>query len=804
MYTVKVSVGDLITFVLQSGDIDSGFTSSSRLAEGIWHHQAIQKANKLASNRDKVYTAEVGVAYGITRKGIRLEVGGRIDGVFDKGGEITIQEIKSTARELHEIDEESFPLHWAQAQCYAYMYGREHKKDAVTVQLVYSQLDTRDTSVFEKRFLFSELENFFVPVAESYIEWARVLKEWAKTRNASIKNMAFPFESYREGQQELVNGVSDAVHCGNHLFAQAPTGIGKTMATLYPSIQAVGKNTVSKIFYATAKTVTRAVAQKAVDTLQRKGLRLKTVTITAKDKICFNPDAECKPEDCEFAKGYYDRLRPAIKELFEQDALDRPAIEAMARKHSLCPFELTLDMSLWADCIICDYNYLFDPRVYLRRFFSEEERSDEREYVFLVDEAHNLVDRSREMFSAQLARNLILNVQKSAGKPRNVKDVGRMLKLNRILEGLAFFMEEASGACGREDEAGTRQDFVVKEDAPFELVPMLKSFIVVAGKILEKTKPSVFSEKLLELYFIAHNFLRTAEYFDHRYRCYYQEAEGDFTVKLFCVDPSYLMKEALERARCAVFFSATLTPIPYFQELLGGGENADRLKLGSPFPKENLRVLVDDRVATTYRMREFSYDRIAREIAALCAGKVGNYIAYFPSYKYMNEVRGRFIQENPAISVISQGQGMSEAARSIFLEEFSRYGETTLVGFAVMGGVFGEGIDLVGERLSGVIIVGVGLPQISLERNLIKNYFQESHEAGYEYAYIYPGMNKVLQAAGRVIRTETDRGVILLIDERFARPPYSDLIPDHWHPLHHLKNTPKGHTLELVQEFWRG
>jgi DNA excision repair protein ERCC-2 len=788
--------------VLQTGDIDAGFVGSSRLAEGIWHHQAIQRANRLASSLENRYTAEVVVSHAVEKDGIRLEIGGRIDGVFETEDDLTIQEIKSTSEPLDELTEESHPLHWAQAKCYAFMYGLAHKWKEARVQLVYSHFDSRETRVFEQTFSISELDEFFKQITTQYIAWAKVLREWARTRDTSILNMEFPFETYRADQQELVDEVRRTVNGGSMLFAQAPTGIGKTMATVYPAVRAVGDGIVSKIFYATAKTVTRAIAQNALDTLRRLGLRFKTITITAKDKICFNPDAECTPEECVFAKGYYDRLRPAVRELFAQDTFDRPSIEACARKYSLCPFEFSLDLSLWADCIICDYNYLFDPRVYLRRFFSDED-AGEKEYLFLVDEAHNLVDRAREMFSAQLSQAMISGVKQALGKPKRRKDAARLLKLGAALDNLGGFMAQASSACatgGAED--GAVPGFVVSKDAPIEVLPMLKALIATAEKILESGKTYPFSEKLLELYFEAHNFLRTAEYFDERYRCYYEQGADEVIVKLFCVDPSYLLREALKRARSAVFFSATLTPLPYFRELLGGNDNSTQLKLGSPFPSENLRVLLDDRVSTTYKTREFSYDRIAQGIAALAGGKIGNYIAYFPSYKYMNEVSRRFINANPGISVICQSSGMSEPQRANFLEEFSRFGKTTLVGFAVMGGVFGEGIDLVGERLSGVVIVGVGLPQLSLERNIIRQCFQETLESGYEYAYIYPGMNKVLQAAGRVIRTETDRGVILLMDERFSRMPYRELIPEHWHPLHRLKTSGIEHARGLVEEFW--
>jgi len=804
MYTVSVSVRGLIAFVLQTGDIDSGFVGSSRLAEGIWHHQAIQRTNKFLSSPVNRYTAEVAVSHAVTKGGIRLEIGGRIDGVFESGGGITIQEIKSTSEPLEDLSEESHPLHWAQAKCYAFMYGRERGVKEVSVQLVYSHLDSRRTRTFEKTFHLKDLKDFFEHLVAEYIAWAKVLKQWSRTRDASLKGLRFPFDTYRAGQQELVESVAAAIGNDAMLFTQAPTGIGKTMATLYPAVKALGGGVVSKIFYATAKTVTRAIAQNALDTMGRRGLRLKTVTITAKDKICFNPDAECTPEECQFAKGYYDRLRPAVSELFALDTFDRQSIEACARKHSLCPFEFSLDMSLWADCIICDYNYLFDPRVYLRRFFSDEDRTTGQDYLFLVDEAHNLVDRAREMFSARLTLKMIRDVQQSAAGAKRRKDAARLVRLGIVLDSLCEFMEQARAACetGGEEE-GAAPGFVVKNEAPARILPDLKALIAAAEKLLEAGKPYPFSEKLLELYFEAHNFLRTAEYFDKRYRCYYELDGGGAAVKLFCVDPSYLLKATLERARSAVFFSATLTPLPYFRQLLGAGEDAELLKLGSPFPAENLRVLVDDRVSTTFRTREFSYDRIAQGIAALAGGKVGNYIAYFPSYKYMNEVSRRFIAANPGITVVCQGPGMSEHARAKFLEEFSRFGLTTLVGFAVMGGVFGEGIDLVGERLSGVVVVGVGLPQLSLERNIIRQYFQETLESGYEYAYVYPGMNKVLQAAGRVIRTETDRGVILLMDERFSRPPYSDLLPEHWHPLRRLQTGGIGHARELVAEFWK-
>ncbi|MGA2091728.1 MAG: DEAD/DEAH box helicase [Endomicrobiales bacterium] len=580
MYTVRVSVRDLITFVLQSGDITSGFVSSTRLNDGIWHHQAIQRANKRASSPGNEYTAEVSVALEVVRDEICLKVAGRIDGIFTANGHITVQEIKTTSEQLEDLTEEKNPLHWAQAKCYAYMYAREHKADAITVQLIYSQIDTCETRLFKKEISITDLEQFFDHITWEYIAWARVCMEWSLVRDASIRNLEFPFSTYRIGQKELINEVSQAVNNSTMLFAQAPTGIGKTMATLYPAVKALGDGVVSKIFYATAKTVTRAIAENALETMRRRGLRLKTITLTAKDKICFMPDAECTPEQCIYARGYYDRLRPAVGELFAKDVFDRAAIEACARAHELCPFEFSLDLSLWVDCIICDYNYLFDPRVYLRRFFSDENRDD---YIFLIDEAHNLVDRAREMFSAPLSKSLISTVYKSISRPGRRKDAARLVRLKALVDKLNIFMEHAGTMC---DEGGTEEGavpgFVVNGQAPQEIIPDLKAFIACAGKILESGKPYPFTEKLLELYFGVHHFLRISEYFDEKYRCYYEKAGDEVAVKLFCVDPSFLLSTALNRARSTIFFSATLTPLAYFKYLLGGDEDAPILKLGSP------------------------------------------------------------------------------------------------------------------------------------------------------------------------------------------------------------------------------
>jgi DNA excision repair protein ERCC-2 len=528
--------------------------------------------------------------------------------------------------------------------------------------------------------------------------------------------------------------------------------------------------------------------------------------LTAKDKICLNPEAACDPEECPYAKGYYDRVRGAIEDVFHQDGWTRALVEEYARRHRVCPFEFQLDLSLLADGIICDYNYVFDPRVYLRRFFAEEE-GEGGSYAFVIDEAHNLVDRAREMFSAVLSKRPVLAVKQKLSLQGSRKTAHPALHaLYQALRDLNQRLIEERKRCAEEGtQEGKGTAFLVREDAPEELYPVVRRFLVSAEAALASPAvklPASCEDELLDLYFAAHSFLRTAEYYDGDYRTYCEQDGNEISVKLFCVNPARLLQQALARGRSAVFVSATLTPLDYFRTVLGGDASSASVRLPSPFPQENLRVLLNANIATTYQKRALSYDGIAEQVAELVRAKVGNYLVYFPSYRYLREVHARFCDRNPQATVLAQNEHMSDRDREEFLDAFSRFGERTLVGFAVLGGVFGEGIDLTGERLSGVVIVGVGLPQICAEREIIREYFNGENGRGFEYAYMYPGMNKVLQAAGRVIRSETDRGVILLIDERFQRYAYRELFPPEWRPLHMVRARPGSTCYDLVSSFW--
>ncbi|AOT71105.1 ATP-dependent DNA helicase [Geosporobacter ferrireducens] len=772
---IILSVRNLVELVLRAGNLDSRFMGSSRAVEGTKAHQKLQKSYK------ENYIPEVALKHTLQYEEIILTLQGRADGIFLEADGPVIDEIKTTMRPLEELDGENL-LHWAQAKCYGYIYSMQNQLDEISVQLTYYQLDTEEIKRFRKAFHIQELEVFLYELLKGYISWANWTRSWEIKRNQSIQQMEFPFGQYRKGQRNLAVAVYKSIKEGKQLFAQAPTGTGKTISTLFPTVKALGERYASKIFYLTAKTITRSVAEEAFERMQKKGLDCKTLTLTAKEKICFEKGAKCVPEECSYAKGHFDRVNAAIEDILKnENALTREIIEIYGQKHRVCPFEFSLDLALWADCVICDYNYVFDPRVYLKRFFQEQNE----DYIFLIDEAHNLVDRSREMFSAALNKKEILHLKKMM-KEKEPKLFKSLNQLNAYMIQMRKQWEE--------------KGILVMTEEPKEIYPMLRKFMTQADEWLQKNEKTSGYEELLDFYFEAAAFLRIAELYDERYVTYVEKEVGDLKLKLFCLDPSKLLKEALARGKAAVLFSATLSPMDYFVEILGGDEATRKLLLPSPFEREKLCLMIAGDVSTKYRDREKSYTSIAQYIYETVCGKKGNYMVYFPSYKYMQEVAAIFQEQYPHMTVIVQQNGMSEEERKAFLENFQPGRSDALIGFAVMGGIFSEGVDLTGERLIGAIIVGVGLPQICLETDIIREYFQKKNQQGFEFAYMYPGMNKVLQAAGRVIRTEEDQGVILLIDERFTTSRYQQIFPMEWRNCLRIKALAR--LKKALEEFW--
>ena len=759
-------------YVLRSGDLKTETTFRlHRAVEGIQAHQKIQEA------RPEEYVPEVPIVHQIECEHFVLEIGGRIDGVYQYPDRVIIEEIKTTLDNPDTLENKENHCHWGQVKTYAYLYVIQHDLETIETRLLYYQIDTGEIKEFQRDFHKDELENFFQDLLARYLEWANTVEDWYHTRDNSIRELEFPFSPYRAGQRRMAVEVYVAIRDKSQVLAQAPTGIGKTIAALFPAIKAIAEGHTSKIFYLTARTTGRTAAEQAIDLF----LRLKSLTLTAKEKICFCPEKNCNSDECEFSRGYFDRISQAVKEAFQQDTLYRETIETIARQYTVCPFEFSLDLSLWTDCIICDYNYAFDPRVYLRRFFLEARG----EYTFLVDEAHNLVDRAREMFSAELCKQAFLEVRRSLKKPLPgiYKTMG---KIN------SWFLK-ARKRCNDEG------DVYVENMPPETLLPLLKKFIEQAETWLSRNIRTFFYEPLLDLYFEVNRFIKVAEEYDERYATCFERKDKGLRIKLFCLDPSARLADALTRCQSVIFFSATMTPIAYFQKIFGCHDSARQLLLPSPFPQEHLCLLIANRISTLYRQRDRTISEVTQAIVTMVTQKQGNYLLFSPSYQYMQKIYHSFTETSPDIETILQTPGMSEDEREEFIQRFAHDNPETFVGFAVMGGIFGEGIDLMGDRLTGAAIVGVGLPGISPERNLIRDYFTNLNGSGFEYAYLYPGINRVLQAVGRVIRSETDRGVVLLIDQRFSTRRYRTLFPQEWRPL---KIQDPQQIRQCVRNFW--
>ena len=758
---MKVSVRSLVEFVYRTGDISFEFSGSSRNTAGVKGHQKIQRS------RGAGYQAEVTLDYIAEYDGLKLSIGGRIDGLWETEDGVVLEEIKTTTLPLKEILSDSFFLHWAQVKTYAYIYMLKQELKSVAIQLTYYNIDTDETKEFREEITLQEASAFFQEMLQKYIAFALKVESRKKIRDISAASMTFPFKKYRPGQRELAVTVYKTIERGERFFFQAATGIGKTVAVLFPAFKALGNDLCDKIFFLTAKTMGKTIAENCLELLTEQGLSCLSVTLTAKDKICFKPDAACHPDECEYARGYYDRIRNAINDGLELNLANREKIIEIAERHKVCPFEFSLDLSLWADSIICDYNYAFDPRVYLRRFFMEERES----YTFLIDEAHNLVDRSRAMFSAELFKKdfLALRRKLKTGSPILYK---QLTKINTYLLNL------------KKELVTARKELAITRVIPEELLKLLRQFSHKAEALLVKDLIKEGKEELLDLYFEISAFLKISEIFDNYFVFYYEIKDGDdLRVKIFCLDPSKVMWENLKRAKSSIFFSATMTPLGYFNELLGG-EPGDRKQIvNSPFPLDNREIIICSQVVTIYKKRQDTLRELAEYIKAAVSAKKGNYIVYFSSYEYLNQVLQILSEDEsyPALKTkVVQKQDMSEADREEYVMQFHKGKGDNLVGFAVLGGVFGEGIDLIGERLIGALVVGVGLPQISLERELIREFFQAKNGRGFEYAYKFPGMNRVMQAAGRVIRSEDDYGAVVLLDQRFANLEYQKMFPFEW------------------------
>ncbi len=775
---IKISVRELAEFCLKSGDLSSGFADSGRMMEGILAHKEIQSAAGSA------YSAEVAVSHVVEMPGVIFEINGRIDGLIIMDGIVTVDEIKTMAAGFDNVDENSNPEYWGQAKCYAFIYGVQNNLSEIDVRLTYYCQKSKRIKYYNQFCKISELEEFVKTLLGIYHERLLIIEEWRKIRNIYLRELKFPFENYRAGQRDMAVAVYKSIKDGKFLFAEAPTGTGKTMAALFPALKAMGEGLTAKIFYITAKNITRTIAENTIELIRKKGLKVKSITLTAKEKICPFPEFECTPLECEYARGYYDRRNGAIEEIFRsEDFINAEKILRYSEKYKVCPFELSLDFSLLCDIIICDYNYVYDPRVYLRRFFEEPAEK----YSVLVDEAHNLADRAREMYSAVLCDEKFLANRRSLRKsaPGLYRKIGKII--NIFKESKNSVLSEA--------------DFKNIDEPPLELIAAVRSFTDSAREWLgDDKKDEAVSEPLLDLFFECLTFLRIAELYGNEHTtCYSRENEKNISVKLFCMDPARLLSETSKKSAAVIFFSATLSPVDYYVKILGGANDSAKIKLKSPFPAENLCVMANLSVQTRYSMREGSYRQVAGTINELIKSKNANFMVFFPSYAYMNNVIDSAPEIFEKMNILIQKSGMTEKEKEEFLSNFDDVNSNT-IGFAVMGGAFGEGIDLTGEKLSGAVIVGVGLPQLSNERNLIMKFYDKKNLAGFNFAYIFPGLNKVMQAAGRVIRTDKDRGIICLIDSRFGESRYYNHLPAYWKPFKIINENSTA--LQIACEFW--
>ena len=753
----KVAVRKLVEFVLKKGSIDNRKISNHTAQEGARLHRKIQKEAGASYQKEVFLKTEVQVADDTWM------VEGRADGVFEDQGLWVIDEIKTSEVQFEDVPPEQIELFYYQGMVYAYIYALQNELAEVQVQLTYYQTTEALITRSQRVYTFEFLKSFFEELIQEYHRWLVFQENWRRLRTTSLQALAFPYEEYRKGQRELAVAAYKTLRSQQRLFVEAPTGTGKTISTLFPALKALGEERADRVFYLTAKTITRQVAEDALHALAKVGAETKSVTLTAKDKICFLDERKCNPDDCQYANGYYNRINEGLWDLLHhENQLTRPVIETYARKHQLCPFELSLDVSLFCDVIIGDYNYLFDPTVFLRRFFEETAE----EYYFLVDESHNLVNRSREMYSATLTLSTFKEIKKKLLKDSR--------KLQRVLNQIIQEFDQL-------EKLGLTENWTFHHQAPAaeSLLKYLYKFCELMKEWLA-ANTEVETESLLSAYFECLHYLKISEFYDDHYETTIELSKYDVTIRQLCLDPAPFLKQSLDKGKASLLFSASFSPLSYYQEVLGGGDDALRYRLDSPFPIENQKILVTNYIQTTYKQREQNIPAIIEALSLMVQAKKGNYLVFFPSYKFLDEVYDAFKEQHPEVQTLIQNTEMNEEEREVFLARFKENPEQSLVGFCVLGGIFSEGIDLKATRLIGTAIVGVGLPQINSEQELLKDYFNEHGRPGFEYAYQLPGMNKVLQAAGRVIRDMEDRGVVLLLDQRFLTRRYQQLFPTHW------------------------
>ena len=772
---LTLSVHQLVDFLLRTGDIDNRVFNRSSMTEGSRLHSVYQA--KQSSN----YLAEFPLKMSFNVDEVNIVLEGRADGIIKRSEtEYIIDEIKTTVEDLQIFHDDNLEWHLGQAKCYAYMFAKQTNLEYIGIKLTYiRQGKEKEQLIDSYTFNILELEQFVVKLLNEYLAFYNIIFNKIAKRNESIEALKFPFNKFRQGQRDLAKYTYAMAKKRGRLFAEAPTGIGKTISTVFPFVKALKDDDNSKIFYLTAKTSGREAAHQAVKLLKENGLSLGDIMITAKDKICFCKGQACNPEECPYAKGYYNKIQTVLRyAILNYDDFDLQTITQLAYENQICPFELELDLSLFMDVIICDYNYVFDPISYMKRYFDEDTSS----FLVLVDEAHNLVDRSRDMYSASLSYKQFLEARKSVCHSKLHKLKLAMSKMSKMFK--EYLVNSKDG------------NYILDEFYDYTY-KTISSFITTMQDI-NKNENKEMSKELLEFYLEVNRFSKILEFYNDHFICYYEISKDELILHVSCLDASSFLHSSLRRLRGSVLFSATLSPIEYYVDMLGGKKEDAQLILPSPFPVDNLKIIIAPKVSIRYKNRDSSYQQVADYIKAFVKNKVGNYFIFLPSYEYLTNLMPYIDMDD--VDVYEQDRGMSDEDKEQFLTNFKPHPERTTLGFVIVGGAFGEGIDLVSDRLIGAIIVGIGMPKINFVSDQIMKYYDAREQSGYNYAYLNPGMNKVMQALGRVIRSETDRGAVLLIDERYLTNDYRDLFKSEWRK-YEVAFSPK-EVSDILEEFF--
>ena len=756
----KIAIKELAYFTSMSGSLTLEFFSNADLARGSKAHDYLQaKYNSLSQK-------EVYIKKEIDFNNETFLLHGYIDGVLNIDDEIIIEEIKSTTKELDEIDIDYHKEHLAQAKIYAYLYALEHDMDNIKVRLTYVSVVDYDTKSIDNVFNISDLEDFTFNVLEEYIKFLNLVRDSKINKEKTIDEIKFPYKNMRLGQKDFMAACYKALKENEILYTIAPTGIGKTIAALFSAIKTLKND--EKLFYLTAKTSGKESPIYALNKLKESGLKIKSIDITAKAKICNMNHKHCQADDCPFAIGYFDRLKAATFEIFEKyDIYDKSIILDIANKHKICAFEFSLYLSYYCDIVIADYNYVFDPKAHLIRYVDD----DTYQMKVLVDEAHNLISRSKEMYSAILKENDIRSLRKlfTGLKPSIRKEC------NLLLEIIDEYRSKLA-------EKALYVDLMPNND----LNVAIKDLLIKIEECIDNNKKLNDKDKIMEQYFKLLDFYNTSSYFSDAHRHLAKLENDEVIIEYYCLDASSFILDTIKSSiKGIVFFSATLYPIEYHANLITKGEGK-YLELKSPFDSNNLDIIINNKISTKYKYRNDSIDSIIEAIEVITKNHSGNYIVFFPSYSYLELVASNLVDYD--FELIIQKNNMSDLEREEVINKFKTT-TNTKVGFFVMGGAFAEGIDFIGDALTGVIVVGVGLPLLCDENNILKDYFEEIYNDGFDYAYTYPGFTKVIQAVGRVIRDENDRGIANLIDDRLTQNKYLNLMPKHWSNIKIINNT---------------